>query len=414
MITIRELPNGLTVLVEEMKHVESVSYDVVMPGGYLCDDAKTVGASVMLAELMGRGAGPYDSRGLSDAFEDSGIRHGEGTGSDRVSLSGAMVADKLPRALELVSHIILRPHLPEKEIAPIRSVMLQDIASLVDNPARRALVELTARYCPAPYNRSSLGEVSGLEATTVETLQALHKRYFNPERAILSVAGKVAADEVLESVTKCFGDWSGKAAVVPAFAGTSPFAYYHIESDSAQVQIAMAAPSVRFGDPRYYSGKIAISILGASMFGRLFMELREKRGLCYSVYARHSSNASYGTVTAYVGTTPERAQESLDLLVSEFGRLKGSVTVEEVERAKTNLKSALVMGEESPASRAASNANDWWLMKRVRSLQEINSEIDKVNVTSVNDFIEQHPCAPATLLTLGPAPLTVPHVVVGG
>lgn len=414
MITKHELANGLMVLIEEMSHVESASYDLVIPGGYLCDDPKTVGATVMLVDLMGRGAGPFDSRALSEAFEERGIRHGEGAGSDRISLSGSMVADKLSRALELVSHIILKPHLPEKEIAPIKSVMLQDIASLADNPARRALVELTARYCPAPYNRSSLGEVAGLEATTLETLQALHKRYFNPERAILSIAGKVDSGAVIECVKKHFGDWRGASCEVPAFVGTSPFAYHHIESDSAQVQIAMAAPSVRFGDPRYYAGKIAISVLGASMFGRLFMELREKRGLCYSVYARHSSNASYGTVTAYVGTTPERAQESLDLLVAEFSRLKGTVTAEEVERAKTNLKSALVMGEESPGSRAASNANDWWLMKRVRSLQEINGEIDKVDVASVNDFIEQYPCTPATVLTLGPAALVVPEGVIGG
>jgi predicted Zn-dependent peptidase len=219
---------------------------------------------------------------------------------------------------------------------------------------------------------------------------------------------------VIECITQRFGEWRGASCAIPQFGGTSPFAYHHIDSDSAQVQIAMAAPSVRFGDPSYYAGKIAISVLGASMFGRLFMELREKRGLCYSVYARHSSNASYGTVTAYVGTTPERAQESLDLLVKECSQLKGTVTTEEVERAKTNLKSALVMGEESPGSRAASNANDWWLMKRVRSLQEINGEIDKVDVASVNEFMEQHPCTPATVLTLGPAPLAVPNEVTGG
>lgn len=414
MITIHELPNGLVVLVEEMKHVESASYDLVMPGGYLCDDAHTVGASVMLADLMGRGAGPFDSRGLSEAFEDSGIRHGEGAGADRLALSGSLVADKLPRALELVGHIVRRPRLPDQEIAPIRSVMLQDIASLTDNPARRALIELISRYCPAPYNRSSLGEASGIESTTLETLRALHQRFCNAQGAILSVAGRVEASSVLEVVREHFGEWSGPACVIPEFPGPSPFRYHHVESDSAQVQIAMAAPSVRFGDPRYYAGKIAVSILGASMFGRLFMELREKRGLCYSVYARHSSNASYGTVTAYVGTTPERAQESLDLLIQECAGLKGSVTSEEVERAKTNLKSALVMGEESPASRAASNANDWWLLKRVRSLKEINGEIDKVSVDSVNDFLEHHPCTPATVLTLGAAPLTVPTGVVGG
>ena len=157
-----------------------------------------------------------------------------------------------------------------------------------------------------------------------------------------------------------------------------------------------------------------MSLLGASMFGRLFVELREKRGLCYSVYARHGSTMSYGTVTAYVGTTPERAQESLDVLVGEMEKLHGSVTIDELERAKTNLKAALVMGEESPGSRAASNATDWWFLKRIRPLSEINGEIDKVTIESVNDFLRVYPFRPASLLTLGKNELKVPTGLLEG
>jgi predicted Zn-dependent peptidase len=156
-------------------------------------------------------------------------------------------------------------------------------------------------------------------------------------------------------------------------------------------------------------------MLGASMFGRLFMEVREKRGLCYSVYARHSANNSYGTLTAYVGTTPERAQESLDVLLAELARLKGTVTDDELNRAVTNLKAALVMGEESPGSRASSNATDWWLLGRVRTLQELSSHIDAVTSSSVDEFLERYPFAPCSILTLGPRKLDVPtHLVTRG
>jgi predicted Zn-dependent peptidase len=243
-------------------------------------------------------------------------------------------------------------------------------------------------------------------------LRSLHKAYCSPRRAILSIAGKVSAAKVIADVERFFGEWSGPESETPHFGAISPHRYHHVEFDSAQMQIAMALPSVKFAEEHYYSGKIAISVLGASMFGRLFMELREKRGLCYSVYARHGANTQYGTVTAYVGTTPERAQESLDMLVSEFGRLAGTVTEEEVRRAKTNLKSALVMGEESPGSRASSNGSDWWLIKRIRPLQEINAGIDAVNVDSVHQFIERYPFRPATILTLGREPLVLPSGVV--
>lgn len=142
------------------------------------------------------------------------------------------------------------------------------------------------------------------------------------------------------------------------------------------------------------------------------MELREKRGLCYSVYARHGANTSYGTVSAYVGTTPERAQESIDLLIGEFGRLAGSITDAELERAKTNLKAALVMGEESPGSRAGSNATDWWLIKRIRPLDEVNREIGSVSIADIDAFISKYPFTPCTVLTLGRTPLDVSSTVI--
>ncbi len=414
MISSFRLDNGLSVLVEEMSHVESASYDLILPGGYLCDPEDRVGAGLILADLIGRGAGAYDSRGLSEAFDALGIRHGEGIGTDRYGFSGSLVSDALPRALELVSHMVRDPHLPESEIPNIQSVLLQDIDSLSDNPARRAMVELTKRYYPAPYNRPSLGEAEGIRNSTRKTVLDLYNSCFGPNNAILSIAGKVNVERVKSDVEQLFGAWRGGSAEIPAFGAAPKNEYFHIDYDSSQVQIVLASPSVTFNSDGYYSGKIAVSLLGASMFGRLFVELREKRGLCYSVYARHGSTMSYGTVTAYVGTTPERAQESLDVLVGEMEKLRGSVTIDELERAKTNLKAALVMGEESPGSRAASNATDWWFLKRIRPLSEINAEIDKVTIESVNDFLSVYPFRPASLLTLGKNELKVPTGLIEG
>ncbi len=408
------LSNGLSVLVEEMSHVESASYDLLIPGGYVCDPDKRIGGALILAELISRGAGPYDSRELSERFDAMGIRHGEGAGTDRYGLSGSLVGDALSEALKLVSCMVSAPTLPEEEIPNIQSVLLQDIQSLNDNPARRSMVELTRRYYPAPYNRPSLGDADGIKACSRETLRELYQKSFGPGKAILSIAGKVDLARVRKDVEALFGKWDGGAAEVPEFGAMPRHEYFHIPYDSSQVQIVLASPSVRFNDDQYYSGKIAVSLLGASMFGRLFVELREKRGLCYSVYARHGSTMSYGTVTAYVGTTPERAQESLDVLVQEMSRLRGSIAPDELERAKTNLKAALVMGEESPASRASSNATDWWFLRRVRPLSEINREIDKVSIDSVNEFLDAHPFRPASLLTLGKQELQVPSGLVTG
>lgn len=408
-----QLANGLSVIVEEMDHVESASYDLVLPGGFIADAPGQIGASLVLSELIGKGAGALDSRALSEEFDGAGIRHGEGTGMDRYTLSGSLVSSKLERALELVSSMVLAPRLPEEDIAPIQSILLQDIEALKDSPARRSMVELTKRFYPAPYNRSSLGEIDGIRSVDRALMVQMHKKFFNPKGAILSIAGKVSAIQVIKVVEELFADWKGDGVEFPEFGNRPGHDYYHIPDDSAQMQIVMAMPSVRFSEELYYEGKIAASILGASMFGRLFVEVREKRGLCYSVYARHGGTDRYGTMTAYVGTTPERAQESLDVLVGEFQRLHGTITQEELNRCRTNLKASLVMGEESPGARAGSNATDWWLLRRIRTLTEINEAIDRVSVSGLNKFLERYPFQPCSILTLGRAPLSVAPSIVG-
>ncbi len=409
----RQLSNGLCVIVEEMDHVESASYDLVIPGGLIYDQEDHIGASIVLAELIGKGAGDLDSRGLSEAFDSAGIRHGEGVGMDRFTLSGSLVAGSIDRALELVVSMVRKPRLPKEDIEPIQSIMLQDIEALKDNPARRSMVELSKRFYPAPFNRSSLGEADGIRSADQQLLQQIHERCFRPEGAILSVAGRVDARRIFATVDELFGDWQGASVSLPDLGGRPKHEYFHISEPSAQSQIVFAAPSVKFSDDLYYEAKLVASILGSSMFGRLFVELREKRGLCYSVYARHTSTNLYGTMSAYVGTTPERAQESVDLLLGEMQRLRGTITQEELARSVTNLKATLVMGEESPGSRASSNSNDWWLLKRVRGLSEIQAGIDAVSLESIEEFLRRYPFTPCSVLTLGSSPLKVAGEVVG-
>jgi predicted Zn-dependent peptidase len=409
----RQLSNGLCVIVEEMDHVESASYDLVFPGGLLVDAPNHIGASIVLAELIAKGAGELDSRQLSDAFDSAGIRHGEGVGMDRFTLSGSLIGSSIDKALELVVAMVRKPRLPEEDIKPIASILLQDLEALKDNPARRAMVELSRRFYPAPFNRSSLGEAAGIQSANRELLQRMHSTCFRPEGAILSIAGRVDAERVFAMIGELFQDWQGSGVSLPLFGARPPHEYFHIQEQSAQSQIVLAAPSVKFSEELYYEGKLVASILGSSMFGRLFVEVREKRGLCYSVYARHSSTNLYGTMSAYVGTTPERAQESMDVLLGELQRLPGTVTQEELDRSRTNLKASLIMGEESPGSRAGSNANDWWLLKRVRGLAEIQAGIDAVTLESVNEFLQRYPFNPCSVLTLGSAQLDVAADVVG-
>lgn len=401
MAYIDTLKNGLSIVVDEMPEVESVSYDLYIPGGLICDDPSHIGACHTLSELSARGAGALDSRALSDAFEQRGIHHGEFAGGDKFGYRASLLAEHIERAFELTALMITKPSLPEDEVDDIKSILLQDIASLTDNPARWVMVELSKRFFPDPYNRPSMGTKEGLELTDIAWLRSEWENKIKPDGAVLSVAGRVTRSEVRRLAEKYLASWTGPATALPKFTALPDFGKAHIQHESAQMQIALAYPSAPFGDADFYTAKVASVILSGGMFGRLFIEVREKRGLCYSVYCRHAATRDYGFVTAYAGTTPERAHETFEVMVRELKGLKGSVTPEELERAKANVKASLILGEESAGARAGSNASDFWLGKKIRTFEEIMTEVNKVTTHSIDKYLERFPVDRYRLVTLG-------------
>ncbi|MBX7145662.1 MAG: insulinase family protein, partial [Oligoflexia bacterium] len=307
--------------------------------------------------------------------------------------------------VRLVSLMVCHPALPEGEIDNVRSLFLQDLAALQDNPARRVMIALGNSYYPEPWGRSPMGTEDGLKSVTHKMLVEDHKRRIRPRGAILSIAGNVKVSEVRAWVEECFGAWSGSPEFPPSLGKFPDRRENHIHSESAQLQIALAYPSARFGDKHYYAAKVATGILSGGMFGRLFIEVREKRGLCYSVRASHSATAAYGTVVAYAGTTPERAHETLDVMVEVLEQMKGDILQEELERSQIDLKASRIIGEESTAARAVGNATDWWLQKRVRPLQEVLDGIAAVSAEQIHEYLKIWPVRPFALMTLGPRDL---------
>ena len=401
MLKYNTLPNGLTLIVEEIPYVSSVAYDLFIPGGIISDKEDTIGASLILAEMTSRGAGDYDSRSLIERFDDMGVVHSEAAGKSGFAYKGALLPEKLADALDLVAMMVLKPHLPAEEIDNVRNLFLQDIRSLQDDPARRAMMSLNEKYYPVPYGRPAIGTLEGLQATTTDTLRSEWERLYHPAGAVLSIAGKVTYAEVEKIVLHSFDKWQGEAVKKPAFNEVTKGGYHHIESDSAQLQITLAYPSVPFLAPHYYAAKVALNILSGGMFGRLFVEVREKLGLCYSVYAGHICDKEYGNIIAYAGTVPERAEKTLEVMLRELKNLKGTITQEELDRAKANYLSNCIIADESISARASSNASEWWMMHKIRSLDEIENEVNKVTMADVDSFCEAYPVSDYLILTLG-------------
>jgi predicted Zn-dependent peptidase len=158
--------------------------------------------------------------------------------------------------------------------------------------------------------------------------------------------------------------------------GTRPQRYKHIPNEGAQVHIGIMTPTVKPTDKDYYNARLAVSLLSGGMSARLFTEVREKRGLCYAVGAQYHALKETAAIACYAGTTPDKAQETFDVIIAEFNRLAEGISEEEMQRAKTGLKSSLIMQSESSSSRAG-GCNGLLYAGQVRPLDEIKREIDK-------------------------------------
>lgn len=404
-IAIETLSNGLTIIIEPMPHVRSVAYDLSMPGGLLLDQSETLGGGAITQELITRGAAGLDAFELSNRFDEAGISHAESAGFDRISFSGACLPESLGKALGLVADMIVRPTLAEGELPSIKAVMLQDIASISDSPSRHASLAFDQVYLSAPFNRPACGRAADIEGFSGAAAQREWERLYRPGGACLSIAGNIEQDEVLRLVHELFGEWQGQGGELPRAGRLNTGKNFFVRAPSEQVQILVAYPSASFLGDHYYAARVVNVVLSGGMFGRLFVEVREKRGLCYAVYASHIGRGDFGYVRAYAGTTPDRAQMTLEVMMQELAGVRGTVTTEELERAKGNLKASLVMNLESPSSRASANLGEWWLTRRVRTLDEIEAAVEAVDREAIDRYVACFPPAQASVLTLGSDPL---------
>lgn len=402
-----KLPNGLMVVAEHNPTVRSAAFQLIVPSGAITDPEEHQGAATVLEGLTYRGAGDRDARALSDALDALGVQRGGGAELEYTTFGAALLADDLHRALEIYGEIIQRPHLPPDQLPPERALALQKLQRLEDSPSDKLFVNLRKAYYPGAYGRTVLGTEQGLNALTSDLMCAEHARRYRPESAILAVAGRFAWAELNDTIHRIFGGWQGDSPAPPAPQPIGKSQYVHIPQETNQEQIGVIYPSVPLGHPDFYTMRMALRVLSGGMGARLFTEVREKRGLCYSVTAYPSIVKGSGAVVAYAGTTPERCQETLDVLLAEVKRLEEGVTDEELARARTGVLSDLVMQSETARARALAIARDQYLLGQIRTTSEIRAGVEAVTTEGIQEYLKRNPAGQFTIVTLGPTQLEV-------
>lgn len=396
--------NGMTLLAEPKKNVKSCSVQWVFPAGSCSDLPEAEGASVMLADMLPRGAGEFDSRALSDSMDRYGMRRSTDVGIHHLVLSSTMLGSDLQDGMSLITSMVLEPRMPADAMEPIRSLCLQALESLQDEPQQETMLRLRARHRPPPYNRSGYGARGALESMQLEDLQAAWRQRMVPGGSILSVAGDVDPAVLASWLENHMQGWEG-AFPDPPMTGERLGGAEHVERDTSQVHIAMAWDAPAEPHPNSVLERIATRVFGGSSSGRLFTEVRQKRSLCYSVNGAYRGGRDMGVIGVYAGTTPERAQETLDTCKAEFDRMADGITGDEFRRIKTGLESSLVLSGESSSARAHALVADQFRLGRPRSLDEARQEIASVTLDQVNEYLGARVVDPPTIVTMGPVSL---------
>ena len=410
-VHVHRLANGLVLLAEPAGGVESAAFTLLTPCGSSNDPADRLGLSTLVSEMVMRGAGKRDSRALVSDLENLGVERGESVGASQTSFSGATLSENLLAALDIYADVILRPRLPEDQLEAARQTCLQEIYGIEDEPSQKLMDALRRRSYPEPWGRPSHGDEEGIEAATLDDVRRHWEGGFRPGGSILGVAGKFDWPRLRDKVEQLFGGWKGAPAApateLPAIVGE-----VHTPFESNQCHIGIAYPSVPYRDPQYLQAWAAVGVLSGGMSSRLFTEVREKRGLCYTVSASLQTQLTRARVLCYAGTTAERAQETLDVTFAELERLAKGVEIGELARLKARIKSGLIMQQESTSSRSSSIARDWYHLGRVRSLEELGADVDGLSAESINGYLAESPPRDFTFATLGPQELSIPQIAV--
>lgn len=395
------LKNGMVILGEPMEGAGSAAFDFMLPAGAAVLPEGFCGTSSVISDWIFRGAGSRDSRELGDALDGLGLHRASAVSSSHITIGAALEASNLREAIELYADVILRARLEEEQFEPARQLAIEGVLALDDDPRQKVMVKLREQFYPGPLGRSSLGDVDELKSLTAEKAREIIKKDFNVSETIFSVAGKYDFDAVVAGMENLFGGEGGEASEPVAIGGKAE-RYKHIHNGGAQVHIGLMTKTVKPGEEGYYNSRLAISVLSGGMSARLFTEVREKRGLCYAIGARYHGLKEAAGIACYAGTTPEKAQETLDVIIAEFNRLKEGISEEELARAKAGLKSALILQSESSRSRASGIGSDYYILGRVRSLDEIKNRIEETTVDSVVEFLLKNKFKDFSVVTIGP------------
>jgi predicted Zn-dependent peptidase len=404
-IKISRLSNGLVVITDPMPQLESASVGVWVNSGARNESAPLMGVSHMLEHMAFKGTRRRSARDISEEIESVGGFLNAYTSREQTAFHARTLKADVPLALDILADILTEPAFDPAELDRERQVVLQEIGQARDTPDDIIFDHLqSVTYPDQPMGRPILGDEKTVSAFMRDDLFAYMGTNYRAGGMTLVASGAVDHDAIVRLAEEKF------ARLVPGEPQAPPPARYvggegHYAGDLEQAHIAFAFPGVSAQDPDYYAAQVYVTALGGGMSSRLFQEAREKRGLCYSIFAFAHCAKDSGVIGVYAGTGEAEAAEIGAVVAGEMAALAETASDEEIARAKAQLRSGLLMGLERPSTRAEMIAGHIFNYGRVLPVEELTAKLDAVDASAVRRYGARTMTAtqkPA-IVTVGPA-----------
>ena len=382
----RELRNGLVIATEVMPHLRSVSLGVWVKCGSRFEETKNTGISHFIEHLLFKGTRKRSAARIAEAIDSVGGQLNAFTEKEYVGFYAKVLDEHLPLAFDLVSDIVLHPAFPPVEIKRERIVIFEEINMVEDSP-QELILDL---YMESFWKDHPLGRpISGTKKSVAQIARSDVKRFFesnyNAANTIIAVAGNICHRDAYKLAERYFSHLKPGAV---AEAGCPPEIHAgrlirhkaHLE----QTHICLGTVSPPIASEERYSAHLLSNILGGGMSSRLFQNIRERRGLVYSIYSMLNLYRDAGTLVVYAGVAPEKASEVVNLILKEFAKLREDlVSPQELRRAKDYVKGSVMLSLESSSSRMTHLAQQLIYYGRYYRLEEILNAVDRVSAREI-------------------------------
>ena len=400
------LANGVTVVTETMAHLESVALGVWVNAGARDEADGEHGIAHLLEHMAFKGTRKRSARQIAEEIENVGGEVNAATSVETTSYYARVLKDDVPLAIDILHDILTDSVFDEGELAREKHVILQEIGAANDTPDDVVYDRFTeAAFRDQTIGRAILGTPETVKAFTPDQIRAYLTRHYTGDRMLVVAAGAVKHDEFVREVEKRFGQ-----SIKPTgtLVRNAPKAIYtggesRETRDLMDAQLLIGFEGRAYQVRDYYCSQLLAAVLGGGMSSRLFQEVREKRGLCYSVYAFHWGFSDTGLFGVYAATGEEDLPELAEVVLGELAHAADHIAVSEIDRARAQVRAGLLMAQESPAARASQIARQMLLFGRPVSNKELLDRLAAITPERMTDLAGRlFFGTPLTLSAVGP------------